>query len=161
MKKKIAIYPGSFDPVTNGHIDIIKRAVGIFDEVIVSVLSNREKKPLFTTEERMEMIKEAVKAIANVSVGSFSGLLVDYMKKHNSNVAIRGLRAVSDLDYEFQIAHINRELYPEMETVFFMPNAKYVYLSSSIVREAASFGGDLSKHLPANVKQALEKKFAK
>jgi pantetheine-phosphate adenylyltransferase len=159
MKKKIAVYPGSFDPITNGHIDIIKRAGAMFDKVIVAVLSNRGKKPLFTTIERIELIKQSIKDFKNVSVDSFSGLLVDYMKSRKINVAIRGLRAVSDLDYEFQLANINRTLYKNMETVFFMPSAGFVYLSSSIVREAASHGGNLNKYLPAHVSKALKNKF--
>lgn len=159
MKQKIAVYPGSFDPVTKGHIDIIKRAGGVFDKVVVAVLSNRDKKSLFTKEERIELIKESVRGLENVEVNSFSGLLVDYMKSRGINIAIRGLRAVSDLDYEFQLAHTNRSLYPEMETVFFMPNAEYVYLSSSMVREVASFGGKPDEYLPANVSKALKEKF--
>lgn len=158
MKQKIAVYPGSFDPITKGHIDIIKRACSVFDKVVVAVLSNRNKKPLFDEKERIGLIKEAVKEFENVEVDNFSGLLVDYMKKHAISVAIRGLRAVSDLDYEFQLAHTNRSLYPEMETVFFMPNAKYVYLSSSVVREVASLGGELNDYLPANVCKALKEK---
>jgi pantetheine-phosphate adenylyltransferase len=159
MKQKIAVYPGSFDPVTRGHIDIIKRASGVFDKIVVAVLSNRDKKPLFSEKERIELIKGSVEEFRNVEVDSFSGLLVEYMKSQNISVAIRGLRAVSDLDYEFQLAHTNRSLYPEMETVFFMPNAKYVYLSSSVVREVASLGGELDEYLPANVSKALKEKF--
>ncbi|HOX22416.1 MAG TPA: pantetheine-phosphate adenylyltransferase [Elusimicrobiales bacterium] len=158
--KRIAVYPGSFDPVTNGHMDIIRRASGIFSEVVVAVLHNRGKKPLFTPEERLALIRANVKNLPNVRVDSFSGLLADYMKKNNISVAIRGLRAVSDLEYEFQIAHTNRSLYKKMETVFLMPSDKYVYLSSSMVREVASLGGNLSEYIPANVAKALAQKRA-
>ena len=156
--KRVAVYPGSFDPVTNGHLDIIRRACGIFSEVVVAVLHNRTKKALFSPEERLALIKANLKGLKNVRVESFSGLLVDYMKKNDISVAIRGLRAVSDLEYEFQIAHTNRALYNKMETVFLMPSDKYVYLSSSMVREVASFGGKFGAYIPANVVRALARK---
>jgi len=161
MLQKTAVYPGSFDPLTNGHLDIIRRASDIFGEVVVSVLMNRHKTALFSQEERMELIKEAVKPWPNVRVDLFSGLLVDYMRKNNITVAIRGLRAVSDLEYEFQIAHTNRTLYPDMETVFLMPGENYVYLTSSTVREVASLGGALDTFVPPHVAKALRAKFAK
>jgi len=159
VKKQKAVYPGSFDPVTNGHMDIIRRAARIFGEVTVAVLENREKSPLFSTEERKALLKKSVAGIPNVKVESFCGLLADYMKKKRARVAIRGLRAVSDLEYEFQLGHTNRSLYPEMETVFLMPSAVYVYLSSSTVREVAALGGSLKGCVPAHVMTALKRKF--
>lgn len=156
--KRVAVYPGSFDPVTNGHLDIIRRACGIFSEVVVAVLHNRGKKALFSPEERLALIRANLKGLKNARVDCFSGLLVDYMRKHDISVAIRGLRAVSDLEYEFQIAHTNRALYKKMETVFLMPNDKYVYLSSSMVREVAALGGNFGEYIPANVAKALAKK---
>ncbi len=161
MSRKLAVYPGSFDPVTYGHIDIIRRASAIFDEVIVAVLANRSKTALFTPQERQGFIEQSVSDIANVRVDSFSGLLVDYMKQHQSTTAIRGLRAVSDLEYEFQLAHTNRTLYPEMETVFLMPGVNYVYLSSTTVREVAMLGGALDFGVPPQVEKALREKFRK
>ena len=158
--RQVAVYPGSFDPVTNGHLDIIRRACGIFSEVVVAVLYNRAKKPLFSHEERLKLIRANLKALPNARVDCFSGLLVDYMRKNKITVAIRGLRAVSDLEYEFQIAHTNRSLYKKMETVFLMPNDKYVYLSSSMVREVASLGGNFGEYIPVNVAKALAKKRA-
>lgn len=159
MSKRIAVYPGSFDPVTNGHVDIVERASTTFDKVIMGVLVNRNKKPVFSPEERVELIRESVKHLPNVSVDCFSGLLVDFMRKNEIKVAIRGLRAVSDLEYEFQLAHTNQLLYPEMETVFFMPNVNYVYLSSTTVREVASHGAELSGCVPPCVAKALKEKF--
>jgi len=158
--KRVAVYPGSFDPITNGHLDIIRRACGIFSEVRVAVLHNRGKKALFSPEERLQLIRANVKGLKNVKVESFSGLLVDYMRKNKITVAIRGLRAVSDLEYEFQIAHTNRALYKNMETVFLMPSDKYVYLSSSMVREVAALGGNFGDYIPANVSRALARKRA-
>ncbi|MDD4005530.1 MAG: pantetheine-phosphate adenylyltransferase [Elusimicrobiaceae bacterium] len=159
MKKRIAVYPGSFDPVTNGHVDIIERACKNFDSVIVGVLINRHKKPVFSPDERAEMIRKSLKHLPNVTVDCFSGLLVDFMRRNNITVAIRGLRAVSDLEYEFQLAHTNRLLYPEMETVFLMPNVNYVYLSSTTVREVASHGAELTGCVPPCVADALREKF--
>jgi len=161
MRKKIAVYPGSFDPVTFGHLDIIDRASKIFDHLIVSVFVHSEKHHLFTLEERVAMLKTALKGKKNVSVDCFEGLLVDYVKKKRTSVVIRGLRAISDLDYEFQIAAINRTLYPDIETVFFMPRQRYTYLSSSVVRDVAHFHGDLSKLVPPHVARAIEKKGGK
>jgi len=158
--KRIALYPGSFDPVTNGHIDIIRRACGIFDEVVVGLLVNRNKKPTFTADERMALLREAIKDIPNARVDSFTGLLVEYMKNNDLHVAIRGLRAVSDLEYEFQLAHTNRTLSPGMETVFLMPSSNYVYLNSSTVREVASLGGDLKGFVPPHVEKALREKYS-
>ncbi|MDR0953377.1 MAG: pantetheine-phosphate adenylyltransferase [Elusimicrobiota bacterium] len=153
--KSIAIYPGTFDPFTNGHLDIVKRAAAIFDKVVVAVLINGAKKPIFSVEERVSQLKECLKPFANVEVESFDGLLADYMTKRNINVAIRGLRAVSDLEYEFQIAHTNRMLKKDMETVFLMPSAKYTYLTSTIVREVYSHGGRIKDMLPENVEREL------
>ena len=158
MKKRIAVYPGSFDPVTFGHLDIIDRASKIFDRLIVSVFVNSEKIPMFTVEERVEMLKEALKGRPNVSVDRFEGLLVDYVQRKDTKVVVRGLRAISDLEHEFQIAGINRTLYREIETVFFMPRQRYSYLSSSVVRDIAHFKGDVSKLVPPYVVKAIAKK---
>ncbi len=155
---KIATYPGTFDPITNGHIDIIRRALTIFDKIIVSVSVDSSKTPLFTVEERMDMIKEAVKDIENIQVDSFQGLLVNYAKKINATAIIRGLRAVSDFEYEFQLALMNRRLNEQVETVFLMPNEKFTYLNSSIVREVASLKGDINDFVPKNVKEKLTEK---
>ena len=159
--KNTAVYPGTFDPVTNGHLDIIKRASFMFDNVIVAVLINQSKKPIFSVQERIEHLKESTKDIKNVQVTSFEGLLVDFMRANDAKIAIRGLRAVSDFEYEFQLAHTNRALYNEMETVFLMPSAKYTYLTSSMVREAYSLGGKLKDVMPAIAEEALIKKYSK
>ncbi|MCM2267151.1 MAG: pantetheine-phosphate adenylyltransferase [Elusimicrobiales bacterium] len=156
MKKRIAVYPGSFDPVTFGHLDIIGRAAKIFDHVIVSVFVHSGKKHLFSVEERVEMLRRALKGRKNVSVDCFEGLLVDYVKKKKTDVVIRGLRAISDLEYEFQIAAVNRTLYRHIETVFFMPRVRYSYLSSSVVRDIAHFKGDVSKLVPPCVVKAIK-----
>lgn len=159
--KNIAVYPGTFDPVTNGHLDIIKRAACLFDKVIVAVLVNQNKKPVFSVKERLKHLKEITKDIPNVEVDSFDGLLVEYMKKKGSRIAVRGLRAVSDLEYEFQIANTNRALNKEMDTIFLMPRARYTYLSSSIVREVYSLGGRLRNYVPEVVEKALIKRYKK
>lgn len=156
--KRTAIYPGSFDPVTFGHLDIIRRALKIFDRVIVSVFVHSGKKPLFTVPERVDMLKKALKNEKRVKIECFEGLLVDYARKKKTDVVIRGLRAISDLEYEFQIAAVNRTLYPNIETVFFMPRQRYTYLSSSVVRDIAHFGGDVSKLVPPHVAKAIEAK---
>ncbi|OGS13879.1 MAG: pantetheine-phosphate adenylyltransferase [Elusimicrobia bacterium RIFOXYA2_FULL_58_8] len=155
MRTKTAIYPGSFDPVTFGHLDIIDRASRIFDHLIVSVFVHSDKKHMFSVEERAAMLKTALKGRKNITVDSFEGLLVDYAKKKKTNVIIRGLRAISDLDYEFQIAAVNRTLSPGIETVFLMPRQRYTYLSSSVVRDIAHFKGDVSKLVPAHVVKAV------
>jgi len=155
---KTAVYPGTFDPITNGHIDIIKRALNIFDKVIIAVSVDSTKNPLFTVEERIKMISEAVKEMQRIKIDSFGGLLVDYAKKINAIAVIRGLRAVSDFEYEFQMALMNRRLNENIETVFLMPNEKFTYLNSSIVREVVSLGGDISEFVPKNVKNELKKK---
>ena len=155
-----AIYPGSFDPVTMGHIDVLKRALKIFDKVIIAVGENPNKKYLFSVEERKKMIKEATKG-CNLEVDPFSGLLIDFAKKKKANAIIRGLRAVSDFDYEFQAALMNRKLNRDIETIFIMTRGKYCYLSSSVAKEVASLGGDLKDLVPENVAKALKKKFKK
>ena len=158
MKRKIAIVPGSFDPITYGHIDIIKRSAQLFDEVIVAILVNPDKKYLFTLEEREEMINESIKDFNNVRVDSFSGLLVNYAKKVNSTVIVRGLRAVSDFEYEMQLTFMNKALDDNIETFYMMDNKQYSFISSSIVKGVSGFGADLSKFVPKHVEERLEKK---
>ena len=158
MKRKIAIVPGSFDPITYGHIDIIKRSAQLFDEVIVAILVNPDKKYLFTLEEREEMINESIKDFNNVKVDSFSGLLVNYAKKVNSTVIVRGLRAVSDFEYEMQLTFMNKALVDNIETFYMMANKQYSFISSSIVKGVSGFGADLSKFVPKHVEERLEKK---
>ena len=147
MKK--AIYPGSFDPVTFGHQDMIIRSSAIVDELVVCVLNNRAKNSLFSVEERVSMLKEMTASLPNVTVDSFDGLLVDYMKEHGVSLIVRGLRAVTDFEYELQIAQTNHVENPDVETIFLTTNLQYSYLSSSIVREFAAYGGDISKFVPA------------
>ena len=158
MKRKIAIVPGSFDPITYGHIDIIKRSAQLFDEVIVAILVNPDKKYLFTLEEREEMINESIKDFKNVKVDSFSGLLVNYAKRVNSTVIVRGLRAVSDFEYEMQLTFMNKALDDNIETFYMMANKQYSFISSSIVKGVSGFGADLSKFVPKHVEERLEKK---
>jgi pantetheine-phosphate adenylyltransferase len=160
MKNKV-VYPGTFDPITNGHIDIIKRASSIFDEVIVAVADNRYKKPLFTTEERMDMVKKAVKDIGNVKVDSYDGLLVDYMKQIGRRIVIRGLRAISDFEYEFQLNLMNKKLGKNIEMIYMMPSETYLYISSSAVKELASHGGKAQKFVPAYTAKKLAEKIGK
>ncbi|RWR08211.1 pantetheine-phosphate adenylyltransferase [Siminovitchia fortis] len=155
----IAVCPGSFDPVTNGHLDIIRRGAKVFDEVYVVVLSNSSKKPLFSTDERTELIRKVTKDIKNVKVDSFNGLLVDYAKSIHANAIIRGLRAVSDFEYEMQITSMNRVLNENIETFFIMTNNQYSFLSSSIVKEVAKYNADISELVPWEVEKALKKKF--
>lgn len=161
MKKITAIYPGTFDPVTNGHLDIIERASKLFDKVIITIAVNSSKKPLFTKDERMDMIKNVTKKFKNVSVDVFDGLLVSYAKKKKASVIIRGLRAISDFDYEFQIALTNRKLEPEVNTLFLMPSEKYSFLNSSLVRELASFKADVKQFVPDYVFKKLKEKYKK
>jgi len=158
---RIGIYPGTFDPITNGHLDIIERAVLLFDKVIVAVTTNPAKSPLFDISERIEMIQSAVKAIQNVEVESFDDLLVNYAMSKNAVAIIRGLRATSDFEYEFQMALVNRKLSDRLVTVFLMPNEKYTYLNSTIVKEIASFGGDVSRFVPNEINRRLIEKFKK
>ncbi len=155
-----AIYPGSFDPVTFGHLDIIKRSSAMFDEVVVGVLNNNAKNPLFSTKERKEMLEESVKEFGNVEVISFDGLLIDFMKQNDISVIVRGLRAITDFDYELQIAQSNRKVSKEtIDTVFLTTSIDYAYLSSSIVREYASYGTDVSDFVPEFVVKRLENRF--
>ena len=159
MKQKIAVYSGSFDPVHFGHLDIIERSAKVVDKLIVSIFHNPAKKCLFTVEERKDMLEQLLKGRPNITVDAFEGLFVDYLRKNNLRMAIRGLRAVTDLDYEFQIAAINRTLFPDMETLFLMPRQRYTYLSSSAVREVSAFHGDLSKLVPPLVAERIRQKF--
>ena len=157
---KMAIYPGTFDPITNGHLDIIQRAVNLFEKVIVSVALNSEKgKTLFSKEERLSLILQSVSDMPSIQVDSFKGLMVDHAVKHSANAAIRGLRALSDFEFEFQMALMNRSLNEEISTVFLMPHAKYTHVSSSMVREVASLGGKVSEYVPPHVDKALKEKF--
>lgn len=158
---KIAIYPGSFDPITFGHLDIIRRAIMLFDQVIVAVARNREKRPLFSEQERMEMIKNCVTDLPGVEVDCFHGLLVDYARKKGATAMIRGLRAVSDFEYEFQMALVNRKISEDLITVFLMTHDKYSYLNSSIVKELVSLGADVGCFVPAYVKERLYDKLRK
>jgi pantetheine-phosphate adenylyltransferase len=153
-----AIYPGSFDPVTNGHLDLIERGTKIFDRLIVGVLRNLEKDPLFTLVERLEMLRETTRLWPNVEVDVFDGLLVDYARQRGARVILRGIRAVSDYEYELQMALMNRKLRPNLETVFMMPAEQYSYLSSRLVREVARLGGDVSGLVPALVEDRLKQK---
>ena len=145
---KIAICPGSFDPVTLGHLDIIARASGLFDKVIVAVLCNSAKNPSFTVEERMDLLRQVTADFKNVEIDSFNGLLVDYAREKGAVAVVKGLRAVSDFEYEFQMSMINKKLYPEVETVYLNTSQDYMYLSSSVVKQIASFGGDISNFVP-------------
>lgn len=157
---KSALYPGSFDPITYGHIDVIKRAASIFDRLTVAVLNNRSKSSLFSVDERVKMIEDIVKDLDNVTVVSYEGLLVDYAREHNANVIIRGLRAVTDFEYELQMSQTNRKLSDdEVDTVFLNTDLRYAYLSSSTVREVASFGGDISKFVPDVIAEKVYNKY--
>jgi pantetheine-phosphate adenylyltransferase len=160
QKPKIAIYPGSFDPITYGHLDIIERAAVLFDKVIVALAANPSKDTLFSRDERREMIIEAIASLPNVEVGEVEGLMVDFAHDHEAIALIRGLRAISDFEYEFQMALMNRKLAPRVVTVFLMPHDSYTYLNSSIVREVASFGGDVSQFVPPGVDRRLTGKFS-
>jgi pantetheine-phosphate adenylyltransferase len=156
---KTAIYPGSFDPITNGHLDLIERGLRIFDEIIVAIAVNPVKQPLFSIEERVDLIREVLNDHPRVKIDHFTGLLVDFVRQQNTNVILRGLRAVSDFDYEFQLALMNRRLAPEIETVFLMTSLKWVFLSSSILKEAVSLGGVVEDIVPPIVFQRLREKF--
>ncbi len=158
--KITAIYPGTFDPITNGHLDLIHRASKLFHRVIVAAASSHGKKPLFSLSERVELIKEVTTGFSNVEVIGFDTLLVDCAKNHQASVIIRGLRAVSDFEYEFQLAGMNRRLSPEIETVFLTPAEQYEFISSSMIREIAQFRGDVSSFVPDSVKQRLINKFS-
>ncbi|MBF0496106.1 MAG: pantetheine-phosphate adenylyltransferase [Deltaproteobacteria bacterium] len=156
---RIAIYPGSFDPITNGHMSLLRRALILFDQVIVAVAINSTKKPLFTVQERIELIREATAELPTVVVDSFSGLLVEYAAKKQANVLIRGMRALSDFEYEFQMALMNRRLDRTIESIFMMTDYKWFYISSTIIKEAASLNGDIHGLVPENVCRALKQKF--
>lgn len=158
---KRAIYPGSFDPVTNGHLDVIERARKLFDEVIVAVADNDEKSALFTLEERLDLLRQTLGNIDNVRIAHFTGLLVDFARKQQASAVIRGLRAISDFEFEFQMALMNRKLEAAVETIFLMPTEEYTYLSSRIVKEIARLGGDVSKFVAAPVAKALSAKLKK
>jgi len=157
MTNHIAIYPGTFDPITNGHIDLVHRASRLFDKVIVAIASSAEKKPVLPLEERIQLSEDALGGLNNIEVCGFSVLLVEFMKQKGATVIIRGLRAVSDFEYEFQLASMNRHLDDQIETVFLTPAEQYSYISSSLVREIARLGGDVSPFVPANVVAALKK----
>ncbi len=161
MKKITAIYPGTFDPITNGHIDIIERACRLFEKVIVAIAVNPNKVPLFSENERIEMIRNTTSHLNNVEVDSFQGLLVKYAEKKEANVIVRGLRAISDFEYEFQMSLTNTKMNPGITTIFLMPNEKYSYLNSSLVRELASYGASLKEFVPEYVFEKLENKFNK
>jgi pantetheine-phosphate adenylyltransferase len=152
---RIAVYPGSFDPLTNGHLDIIRRATRLFDRVLVSVLENEGKSPLFSVSERMELIRDCVGDVPGVEVHSFSGLLVEFMRRMNASVVIRGIRAVSDYEYELQMALMNRELHQGAETIFMIPAVEYTFVSSRLVKEVFRLGGDITHLVPGRVLDAL------
>jgi pantetheine-phosphate adenylyltransferase len=156
--EKVAVYPGSFDPVTNGHCDVVQRGLKIFDKVIIAVAINGTKDPLFTIQERLEMLKESFKDTPEVEVDSFDGLLVDYVVKRRANAILRGLRAVSDFEHEFQMALMNRKLNRNIETVFLMTGLRWIFISSSIIKEAAQFGGDTRGMVPDIVSKRLKEK---
>ena len=157
--KKVAIYPGSFDPITNGHIDMVERGLRLFDKIIICILCNPGKETLFTIEERLEMIRKSLKKFPNIEIDSFDGLLVDYGAKRNADAILRGMRAVSDFEYEFQLALMNRKLNRKIQTVFLMTDFRWIFTSSSIIKEAARFGGDITGMVPPIVNQKLKKKF--
>lgn len=161
MKKITAIYPGTFDPITNGHLDIIERACRLFDNVIVTIAVNSNKKPLFSEEERKEMIRKTTGHLKNVKVDSFNGLLVRHATEMKASVIVRGLRAISDFEYEFQMSLTNTKLNPDITTIFLMPNEKFSYLNSSLVRELASYDANVKEFLPDFVYRKLKKRFAK
>jgi pantetheine-phosphate adenylyltransferase len=160
-EQRIAVYPGSFDPITLGHLDVVKRAVHLFDKVIVGVASRQEKHPLFSWAERVRLAKEVVKGMNGVTVRGFDSLLVEFAQQVHAQAIIRGMRAVMDFDYEFQMALTNRKLAPDVETIFFVPSERYFYLSSSLVRELAAKGGELGCFVPEPVVRALKKRLGK
>ena len=159
LTKSVAVYSGTFDPITKGHLDIICRARNLFDQVIVAVADNLEKQPLFSMDERLQMVRMATHGMEGVTVDSFKGLLAHYVQEKGVAVIVRGLRAVSDLEHEFRMAFMNRSLVPQVETLFLMPSEDYTYLNSTIVREVASFGGDVSPFVTPYVEETLKKKF--
>ncbi len=157
--EKIAIYPGSFDPITNGHLDILKRGLTLFDKIIVAILHNPGKKCLFDLNERIEMLEKSLEDTPQVEIGTFDGLLVDYAKQQKACAILRGMRAVSDFEYEFQLALMNRHLNRKIQTVFLMTSFRWIYISSSIIKEAAQFGGNIENMVPEVVNQKLKEKF--
>ncbi|QCR31693.1 pantetheine-phosphate adenylyltransferase [Lysinibacillus sp. SGAir0095] len=161
MSEKIAVVPGSFDPITNGHLDIIKRAADVFDVIYVAVLNNSSKKPLFSIDERMELISQVTKDISNIRIESSSGLLIDYARTKNAKAIVRGLRAISDFEYEMQITSMNKFLDESIETFFIMTKNQYSFLSSSIVKEVARYGGTVTGLVPETVEKALLQKYNK
>jgi pantetheine-phosphate adenylyltransferase len=156
-----ALYPGTFDPPTNGHIDLIQRGANLFDHLIVSILNNPGKDPLFTVEERVDMLRESTAGMSNVSVATFDGLMVDFARQQGATAVLRGIRAISDYEYEFQMALMNRRLAPEIETVFLQPAGRYSFVSSRMLKEVFSFGGDVSGLLPPNVLKRLQGRIGK
>jgi len=156
---KVAIYPGSFDPITNGHLDLIQRALQLFDQLVVAIADNPDKEPLFSAQERLEMVKTAVKGLKRVQVVIFTGLLANLAKELKASAFIRGVRAVSDFEFEFQLALMNRKLAPKTETVFLIPSEKYTYLSSNLIKDVARFNGDISCFVPKIVEGRLKEKF--
>ena len=157
----VAIYPGSFDPITNGHIDVLKRALHLFENVIFAIAPNEPKKPLFTLKERKKMAQEALTSLgARVEVLTFEGLLVDFAQSHNACAIVRGLRAVADFEFEFQLALLNRKLAPSIETIFLIPKDNFICISSSLIKETAKLGGDISSFVPQNVERCLKTKFS-
>lgn len=158
---RTVIYPGSFDPITNGHLDVARRAARLFDRVIVAVASSESKHPLFSLEERLALVTQALRGLKNARVDAFEGLLVDYVARRGARAVVRGLRAVSDFEFEFQLALMNRKMNESFETIFMMPKETYTFLSSSMVKEIARLGGDVGGFVPAHVKAALVRKFAR
>ncbi len=159
--QRIAIYPGSFDPVTNGHLDIVERGLYIFDKIIVAILLNPAKNSFFAVEERMEMLQESMKRFKNVEFDTFDGLLVDYARRCKAHAILRGMRAVSDFEYEFQLALMNRRLQRDIQTVFLMTGLRWIFTSSSIIKEAAQFGGDIEDMVPPIVNEKLQQKYGR
>jgi len=158
--RTVAVYPGSFDPVTNGHLDVIQRAAAMFDRLIVAIAHHTEKTPMFTVRERIALARMATRNLRNVTVEDFGGLLVNYARRKKATVVVRGLRAVSDFEFEFQMALVNRKLGPQIETIFLVPKDEYIFISSRLVKEIAQLGGDVSDFVPRNVEKALRHKLA-
>lgn len=158
---RLAIYPGSFDPVTLGHVDIIRRASAVFDRLIVAVMHNQNKKPMFSPEERIALIRRTIGDLPNVEIAAFDGLLADYARKEGACAIVKGLRAVSDFEYEFQMALANRKLNPELDTVFLMTSAEYMYLSSSVVKDIAMHGGSIAGFVPAEIEEDIMRRVRK